>query len=134
MESRKSVSNRKPIEKIDFYPDKSQYKNFTFSSCVIAGDFVFTSFQAGDPSKDIEEQTEQCFQGLAKALQAGGATLNDVVKVTIQIKNPGDFQKMDDVYKRQFTNGYPARTTMIVADFLDQGARIQIDAVAYKPK
>jgi enamine deaminase RidA (YjgF/YER057c/UK114 family) len=41
---------------------------------------------------------------------------------------------MDDIYKRQFTNGYPARITMIVAGFLDAGGRIQIDAVAYKPR
>lgn len=93
-----------------------------------------TDFQAGDQTKGIEEQTEQCFQGLVKTLQADGATLNDVVKMTILIKDPGDFQQMDDVYKKQFTDGYPTRTTMIVAGFLDPGARIQIDAVAYKPQ
>jgi enamine deaminase RidA (YjgF/YER057c/UK114 family) len=41
---------------------------------------------------------------------------------------------MDDVYKRQFANGYPARTTAIVARFLDEGGLIQIDAIAYRPQ
>ena len=122
------------IEKIDLLPDKQAYKNFTFSSCVRAGDFIFTSFQAADPSGDIERQTEQCFEYLAETIAAAGATLEDVVKVTVPIKDKADFQGMDDVYKRQFKTGYPARITAIVTGFIDEGGRAQIDTVAYKPK
>lgn len=126
--------NNRPIEKVDFYPDKSVYQNYTFSSYVRAGDFIFANFQSGGADNDIEGQTERCFRNLEKTLKAAGATLNDVVKVTVLIKNREDFQKMNDVYRRQFADGYPARITMIVADFLDTGMLIQIDAVAYKPR
>ncbi len=122
------------IEKVDLHPDKSVYQNWTFSTYVRAGDFIFVNFQSANPAGTIEQQTEECFRNLAQTLEAAGATLDDVVKITVLIKNPGEFQRMDDVYKRQFTNGYPARTTVIVAGFLDAGGRIQIDAVAYKPR
>jgi enamine deaminase RidA (YjgF/YER057c/UK114 family) len=134
MEPTSAALGQTTIRKIDLHPDKALYRNFTFSSCVVAGDYIFTSFQAGDPNDDIEGQTEQCFRNLEKTLQAADATLGDVVKVTVLIKNPADFQKMDDVYKRQFTGGYPARITTIVAGFLDPKLLIQIDAVAYKPR
>ena len=122
------------IEKVDLNPDKSIYTNWTFSTYVRAGDFIFVNFQAANPAGTIEEQTEECFRNLAHTLEDAGATLDDVVKITVLIKNPDEFQRMDDVYKQQFTNGYPARTTVIVAGFLEPGGRIQIDAVAYKPR
>ena len=121
------------FEKMDLHADKSNYTNRTFSTYVRAGDFIFCNFQAANPAGNIEQQTEECFRNLKETLKHAGATMDDVVKVTVLIKNPDEFQKMDDVYKRQFTNGYPARITTIVAGFLDEGGRIQIDAIAYKP-
>ena len=112
-----------------------------YSHAVWAGKRLYLSGQTPlDPSTgglvqgDIRKQTEQCFRNLEKTLQAAGATLSDVVKMTVLIRNPADFQKMDDVYKRQFADGYPARITTIVAGFLEPKLLIQIDAVAYKPK
>jgi 2-iminobutanoate/2-iminopropanoate deaminase len=122
------------IEKLDLFPDKSVWKNYSFATCVRAGDFVFTSFQAASPEGDITRQSEECFGNLKTALALAGATLEDVVKMTILLRNVSDFQGMDDVYKTQFPNGFPARTTMFVATFIDDGARIQIDAVACVPQ
>jgi 2-iminobutanoate/2-iminopropanoate deaminase len=124
------------IERIDLNnPDRE----FTFSSCVIAGDYVFTSHHGGyDFENDrwpesVEEQTKQCFKNLQRTLETAGVTLNDVVRTTVLLKNPGDFEKVKNVYRRVFTDGYPARTT-IISDFLAPEILIQIDAVAYKPK
>ncbi len=127
-------AQRKGIEKVDLHPDKTVYRNYTFSTFVRAGDFIFSNFQAANPSGSIEQQTEECFRNLAQTLEAAGASLNDVVKVTILLRNREDFDRMDDVYKRQFSDGYPARITAFVAGFIDEGSRIQIDAVAYKPQ
>lgn len=122
------------VERIDLNnPDR----DFTFSSCVVAGDYVFTSHHGGyDFEKDrcpesVEEQTQQCFKNLARTLDAAGVTLNDVVRTTVLLKNPGDFEKVKDVYRRVFTDGYPARTT-IISEFLAPEILVQIDAVAYK--
>lgn len=114
--------------------------NFTFSSCVKAGDFIFTSHhggfldEKGNKIEGIEAQTEQCLKNLAKTLEAAGASLNDVVKTTVLLKNADDFAKMREVYRRHFKEGYPARTAFVNTDFLDPACLIQIEAVAYKPK
>ena len=82
------------FKKIDLHPDKERFKNFSFSTCVIAGDFVYTSHQGGvvdDEGKllnTVEEQTEQAFKNLERALTAGGATLDNVVKMMIYMKTP----------------------------------------------
>jgi 2-iminobutanoate/2-iminopropanoate deaminase len=123
------------IERIDLNPGLG----FAFSSCVVAGDFVFTAHQGGFLDEDgnslesIEEQTEQSFRNLERALKAAGASLNDVIKTTVLLKRAEDFPKMNAVYRRQFTEGYPARVT-ITSDFVDPQCLIQIEAVAYKPK
>jgi 2-iminobutanoate/2-iminopropanoate deaminase len=124
------------FEKIDLNPQFG----FAFSSCVVAGDYVFTAHhggmiqdEQGNWSGTIEEQTEQCFRNLERTLASAGATLSDVVKTTVLLKGAGDFPKMNDVYRRQFTDGYPARTT-IVTEFLDPECLIQVEAVAYKPR
>jgi len=122
------------IKRIDLNPEYG----FAFSSCVVAGDYVFTAHRGGmvdDRGKrleSIEEQTEQTFRNLERTLEAAGATLNDVVKTTVYLKDIKDFAKMNDVYRRQFTDGYPARMTA-TTEFIDAACLIQIEAMAYKP-
>ncbi len=123
-------------EIIDLNPKKY---GFTFSSCVKAGGFIYTSHHGGFLDEDgnrlesIEAQTEQCFKNLRKTLEAAGASFDDVVKTTVLLKNVADFGKMKEVYGRYFNEGFPARTT-IFTGFLDSACLIQIDMVAYKPK
>jgi 2-iminobutanoate/2-iminopropanoate deaminase len=127
--------DRMTIEKIDLNPEFG----FAFSSCVVAGDYVYTShhsgfqYEEGTWPKSVAEQTEECFRKLERTLQAAGVTLKDVVKTTVLLKNAGDFPEMNKVYRRQFTDGYPARTGMVTG-FLDAECRVQIEAVAYKPR
>jgi 2-iminobutanoate/2-iminopropanoate deaminase len=123
------------IERIDLNnPDWG----FTFSSCVIAGDFVFTAhhagydFEKGEWPEGIEAQTEQCFTNLERTLHAAGVTLNDVVRTTVFLTDTTDFRGMREVYRRQFTEGYPARSGLFTV-FLDPECLVQIEAVAYKP-
>jgi 2-iminobutanoate/2-iminopropanoate deaminase len=112
---------------------------FTFSSCVIAGDFIFTAhhagydFERGKWPEGIKAQTEQCFENLMRTLAEAGATLNDVVKTTVFFKDTADFPKLREVYRRVFTDGYPARSGL-VTEFLDPQCLVQIEAVAYKPR
>jgi 2-iminobutanoate/2-iminopropanoate deaminase len=122
------------VAKIDLNPEYG----FTFSTCVVAGDFVYTSHLAGLDEdgkwpESVEEQTEHCFRNLERALGAAGATLSDVVKMTVYLKNIEDFDKMRQVYRRQFTDGYPARMTA-TSEFIDPEILVMIEAVAYKPR
>jgi RimJ/RimL family protein N-acetyltransferase/enamine deaminase RidA (YjgF/YER057c/UK114 family) len=118
--------------------DLNSGSGFAFSSCVVAGDYIFTSHHAGFRAEEgvwpggVEEQTEQCFRNLRRTLGAAGAALDDVVRTTVLLRNAGDFPKMNEVYRRQFTQGYPARTTMMT-EFLDWECLVQVEAVAYRP-
>jgi 2-iminobutanoate/2-iminopropanoate deaminase len=123
------------IEKVDLNPER----NWTFSTYVRAGDFVYTSHTVGlvdDDGKRLEtvaEQTEQSFRNLEKTLRAAGATLEDVVKTTVYLRDLGGFHEMRETYRRQFAAGYPARMTA-TTDFIDSTCLVMIEAVAYKPR
>jgi 2-iminobutanoate/2-iminopropanoate deaminase len=79
----------------------------------------------------IAAQTEQCFKNLFDVLEAGGLTPDDVVKVTVFLTNMNDFAAMNEVYKKQFSEPYPARSTIGVAA-LPLGASVEIELIAAK--
>lgn len=116
------------INKVDLNSDK----DYTFSSCVEAGDYVFTSHQGGRLDSDsFEVQLDACFQRLAKTLKAVDLTLDDVVKVNLLLKDIDDFRKTKDIFRKYFKNGFPARST-ITTEFVTPKILVQIDAVAFK--
>ena len=68
---------------------------------------------------------------MERTLEAAGATLSDVVKTTVYLKNIEDFGKMREAYRQQFTDGYPARMTA-TSEFIAPEIHVMIEAVAYK--
>lgn len=110
-----------------------------YSQAVRAGEFLFCSGQIPlDPSTGrmieggIEAQTERVLENLAAVLSAGGSSLDEVVKTTVYLEDLGDFPAMNAVYGKYFPNDPPARATVGVAR-LPAGARVEIDAVAFRP-
>jgi 2-iminobutanoate/2-iminopropanoate deaminase len=71
-------------------------------------------------------------ENLKAVLEACGATLGDVLKVTVYLKDMGDFAAMNEVFARYFTAAPPARAT-IEAARLPRDVRIEIDAIAAVP-
>src|SRR5687768_12345163 len=103
-----------------------------------AGDFIFvTGTGPVDPAtgrlagETIEEQTERVIDNLEAILRADGATLADVVKVTVHLSDTDLFARYNAVYARRFSRPYPVRTT--VGSDLRQlpGMLIEIDCTAY---
>jgi 2-iminobutanoate/2-iminopropanoate deaminase len=83
------------------------------------GTMIFVSAQGPlDPAtgqivgETVQEQAERVFENIRLVLEAGGATLADVVRTTVFLKNPEDFAAMNQVYERTFPPPYPARTTV----------------------
>ena len=69
-----------------------------------AGDFIFvTGTGPIDPSTgqlvgdDIEQQTEQTIDNVATVLEADGASLGDVVKVTVHLSDTSLFARYNTV-------------------------------------
>jgi 2-iminobutanoate/2-iminopropanoate deaminase len=109
-----------------------------------AGDFVFvTGTGPVDPATGklvgdtIEQQTEQTINNLAAILKADGASLQDVVKVTVHLSDTSLFSRYNAVYARRFSRPYPVRTTVGSDLGHSPGMLIEIDCIAYtvmKPK
>ena len=80
----------------------------------------------------IEAQAKQVFANLRAVAAASGATLNDVVKLTILLTDLSEFAKVNDVMATHFDAPYPARATYQVAA-LPRGAKIEVEAVLAVP-
>ena len=111
-----------------------------YSQAVRAGDFLYTSGQiALDPnsgeflSGEIEQETERTIQNILAILQAGGLSLDNVVKTTVYLSDLNYFTKMNKIYEKYFLENKPARACVQVAA-LPKGAKIEIEAIAIIPK
>ena len=87
-----------------------------YSQAVKAGPYVFLSGIVGiDPTTGslagdtIQDQTRQALTNCQAILQAGGATLDDVIEAGILLTNPGDFNGLNEEYARWFPFEPPAR-------------------------
>lgn len=105
-----------------------------------AGDFVFvTGTGPIDPvtgklvGDTIEKQTEQTIDNLAAILEADGASLGDVVKVTVHLSDTILFARYNQIYAGRFSRPYPVRTTVGSDLGHSPGMLIEIDCIAYKP-
>lgn len=81
---------------------------------------------AGD---DIQSQTRQSLTNIKNILEAGGASMDDVVETTVLLTDINEFSAMNEVYGEFFSEPYPARAAFQVVA-LPKGAKIEIKAVA----
>jgi 2-iminobutanoate/2-iminopropanoate deaminase len=112
-----------------------------YSPAVRAGGFIYVSGQIPiDPVTnqtvlgDVKAETRQVLSNIQRILEGCGATMADVVRCGVFLVDVKDFAAMNEVYAEFFGDAKPARTTIAVAALPLQGAKIEIDAVAYKPE
>ncbi|MDD3646770.1 MAG: Rid family detoxifying hydrolase [Candidatus Gracilibacteria bacterium] len=106
-----------------------------YSKAFVSGDFIFCSGQVGIDGKTnelikggIEEETRQACRNISYILGEYEASLKDVVKVTVYLKNIDDIEKVNDIYKDYFVLK-PARSTVEVSA-LPKNALIEIEVIA----
>ena len=123
------------VERIRTDPDP--YEPFLLSQAIRTGDLLFVSGQAGyDDRGQIVEggfdaQAAQAFANLERALRAGGASLADVVKVTIFVTDmAASFATVVERRRQHFTPPYPADSIVEVAGLYTPEAQIEIEAIA----
>jgi 2-iminobutanoate/2-iminopropanoate deaminase len=110
-----------------------------YAQGVRIGNLIFTAGQGAlDPTTGqvvpggIKEQTERTIENLKAILEAGGRSLDQVVKATVFLKDLNDFSAMNSVYASYFaTDGEscPARTTVEVSR-LPRNLLVEIEVVA----
>ena len=111
-----------------------------YSPAVRAGNFIFVSGQGPvDPATnqfsfgDIKHETRIVLNNIKRILEGSGATMADVVKCSVFLKDGGDFSAMNEVYAEFFGSDKPARTT-VEAKFAEPRMKVEIDCIAYKEK
>jgi 2-iminobutanoate/2-iminopropanoate deaminase len=107
-----------------------------YSQGIRAGNLLFVSGQVPiDPATgniiegDIKTQTDRVMRNLTAILEAGGASMDHVVRCTVYLADMNDFAAMNEVYGSYFSQPAPARAT-IQAVRLPKDARVEIDVVA----
>ncbi|MCL4122020.1 UNVERIFIED_CONTAM: hypothetical protein GTU68_008235 [Idotea baltica] len=78
---------------------------------------------------NAKEQANQCLKNIKTIMEDCGHVMNDIVKITIFVKNISDIDAVEEVYSTFFTNYFPSRTTVGVSA-LPKDALVQIEAVA----
>lgn len=107
-----------------------------YSQATKVGPFLYTSGQISlrpDGTLvegDIKEQTHQVFANLQAILEAAGATLQDVLKATVFVKDMNDFAALNEIYAQYFGDHRPARSTVEVAR-LPRDVKVEIEVIAY---
>ena len=127
---------------------------FPISLAVRAGDYAYTAtlgahtFEAEKVTYDsegrvlsdgsgrgdagIEEQTRATIRNVEAALRGVDCALEDVIDMTVWLRDPRDFVAFNRAYAEFFVSNKPTRT-VLRADFMFD-CRIEMKAIAYKPR
>ena len=108
-----------------------------YSQGIRAGNLIFVSGQIPlDPStgkliedKSISAQTRRVLENLRAILDASGASMEDIVRTTVFLKDINDFAEMNSAYAEFFKSVPPSRSTVEVAR-LPRDASVEIDCIA----
>ena len=107
-----------------------------YSQAIKTGNFIFVSGQlpvnpeSGLMPGGIKQQTKQSLNNVKEILKEAGASLQDVVKVTVFLSDLENFSAVNEVYGQFFTKDYPARCCVEVSRLpKDAGVEIEVMAV-----
>lgn len=106
-----------------------------YSQAVRTGNLIFVSGQlpvnpaTGEMPSDIKEQTKQSLSNVKAILEEAEASLKDVVKATVFLKDMANFAQVNEVYGQYFTEECPARCCVEVAK-LPKDAGVEIEVIA----
>ena len=106
-----------------------------YSQAVKAGNTVYVSGQIPlVPATmevvegDVVVQIRQVFENLEAVCEASGGSLQDIVKLTVYLTDLGDFGHVNEVMASFFTQPYPARAAIGVAQ-LPKDVPVEVDAI-----
>lgn len=116
--------------------DKAPKAIGPYSQAIKANGFLFVSGQlpvvpvTGEFAEGgVAAQTKQSLENIKSILVQAGATLDDVVKTTVFIKDMNDFSVVNNVYGEYFSKDFPARACFEVAR-LPKDALVEIEVIA----
>lgn len=111
-----------------------------FNYVIKAGNLLFLTSQLSIDLKtnkilggNIREQTRQALDNIKFLLESSGATMNDILKIVIYLRDIKDFDQMNQVYSEYFIKGQePARVTVQAISPIEN-VDIEIEVTALNP-
>ena len=109
-----------------------------YSQAIVSGNTIYISAQLGQNmatgeiiNNNIEAEATQVMENIKAILAEAGACFNNVVKMSIFLKDMQNYEKVNQVYGTYVTEPYPARETIEVSA-LPKNVNIEIAAIAVK--
>jgi 2-iminobutanoate/2-iminopropanoate deaminase len=111
-----------------------------FNHVVKVGNLLFLSSQLSVDLKtgiilrgNISDQTERALKNVKFLLESCGASMDDIVRAVVYMKDVRDFDKMNRVYQAYFAKGQePARVTIQALSPIE-GVEVEIEVTAAIP-
>ena len=106
-----------------------------YRHAVLTGNLMFLYGQiainpaTGEMPDGIKEQTAQAIANIKAILAAKGANLHNVVKTTVYLAEMSLFGEMNEVYAKEFSEPFPARSAIAVKE-LPKRALVEIEVIA----
>jgi enamine deaminase RidA (YjgF/YER057c/UK114 family) len=128
------MSERKPVLPRGLVP------NPAFSPAVQVGELLFVSGQVAQDNQgntvgigDCEAQTRHVMSRLRTIVEAAGATMPDVVKITTFLTDIANYPAFSRVRSETFPSSPPASSTVIVAGLVRPEFLVEVEAVVHIP-
>ena len=128
------MSERKPIL------PRGMTANPAFSPAVQVGELLFVSGQVSVDDRgnvvgagDCAAQTRQVMARLKTIVEAAGATMQDVVKITTFLTSAANYPAFSQVRSQTFPSSPPASSTVIVAALVRPEYLVEVEAVVRVP-
>ena len=80
---------------------------------------------------DIKAQARQVYENIKAALEAAGAGMEDIIRLTVYLTDHANFPGSMEVRQTYFNEPYPASTLLIVSGLAKPEWLIEIDAIAF---
>jgi len=81
---------------------------------------------------DIKVQTRQCIENLRHIIESAGGSLNDLVKITVFLRDLQTYEAMNEV-RREILAGIPFASSTVQTGLNAADAMVEIEAVAAVP-
>ncbi len=120
------------------YTDRAPKPIGPYSQGVKVGPWLFVSGQipidpaTGEVIKDFREAVKRVLENIKAIVEAAGGSLENVVKVTVYLRDVSKFGEFNEIYSQYFPKDPPARVVVEVSN-LPKDVDLEIEAIAYIP-
>jgi enamine deaminase RidA (YjgF/YER057c/UK114 family) len=113
----------------------------TFSQCLVAGDTFFVAGQTagtadggvgGDGS--MFAQAMICFTKIKALLEAGGAVMADIAKLTVYVTDISKRAEVTEARRKFFSGDFPCSTLVEISALAHPGLLVEVEAIAVHPR